>query len=114
MKPDDSVVLLLWHATPFRADKFEDHWRPIAEAALDYGATSWAFLRSKDDPSDFIQMASWRSKLDFDRYWYSEEVAEARAEGMGLYQVPVTPQWLRAVDAGTLIEDEAEVERQAQ
>ena len=59
-------------------------------------------------------MASWRSKLDFDRYWYSEEVAEARAEGMGLYQVPVTPQWLRAVDAGTLIEDEAEVERQAQ
>jgi hypothetical protein len=114
VKPDDSVVLLLWHATPFRADKFEDHWRPIAEAVLDYGATSWAFLRSKDDPSDFIQMASWRSKLDFDRYWYSEEVAEARAESMGLYQVPVTPQWLRAVDAGTLIEDEAEVERQAQ
>ena len=39
MNPGDSVVLLLWHATPFRADKFEDHWRPMAESALDYGAT---------------------------------------------------------------------------
>ncbi len=57
---------------------------PVAEAALDYGATSWAFLRSKDDPNDFVQMASWRSKLDFDRYWYSEDVAERRAEAMGL------------------------------
>ena len=104
MKPDDSVVLILWHANPFRGDRFEDDWRPAAEAAIDYGATFWAFLRSKDDPLDFMQLASFKSKPEFDRYWYSEEIAEARAEASGLFQVPVLPMWLRAVDAGALAE----------
>ena len=102
MKPDESLVFILWHANPFRGDKFEDAWRPAAQAALDYGASSWAFFRSKDDPLDFIQIASFQSKTEFDRYWYSEEIAEARAEASGLYQVPVLPQWLRVVDAGEL------------
>jgi hypothetical protein len=102
MKPDESVVFILWHANPFRGDKFEDAWRPAAQAALDYGASSWAFFRSKDDPLDFIQLASFASKTDFERYWYSEEMAEARATASGLYQVPVLPQWLRVVDAGEL------------
>ena len=93
MNPDDSVVFLLWHATPFRADKFEDHWRPVAAAALDYGATFWAFWRSKDDPLDFNQMAIFPSKEAFDRYWYSEEVAEARVDASGWYQVPVVYGW---------------------
>ena len=113
MNPDDSVVFLLWHATPFRADKFEDHWRPVAAAALDFGASFWAFLRSKDDPNDFIQIASFATKLDFERYWYSEEVSEARAEGIGLYQIPVVPQWLRAVDAGRILPD-SELETEPQ
>ena len=102
MKADESVVMIAWHANPFRGDKFEEAWRPAARAALDYGASSWAFFRSKDDPLDFIQLASFESKTDFDRYWYSEEIAEARAESSGLYQVPVLPQWLRVVDAGQL------------
>jgi hypothetical protein len=108
VRPHDSVVLIAWHANPFRGDKFEDAWRPAAEAALDYGATYWAFLRSKDDPLDFMQIASFRDKLAFERYWYSEEISEARAEASGLYQVPVLPQWLRAVDAGELISDAVE------
>jgi hypothetical protein len=102
VKAEDSVVLILWHANPFRGDKFEDAWRPAAAAAIDYGATFWAFLRSKDDPLDFMQIASFESKPEFDRYWYSEEISEARAEASGLYQVPVLPIWLRAVDAGEL------------
>jgi hypothetical protein len=105
VKQDDSVVFILWHANPFRGDKFEDAWRPAAEAAIDYGATYWAFFRSKDDPLDFIQVASFESKLDFERYWYSEEIATARAQTSGFYQVPVLPQWLRVVDAGELAED---------
>ncbi|MFL5781196.1 MAG: hypothetical protein ACJ760_07785 [Thermoleophilaceae bacterium] len=104
MRPDDSVVLIAWHANPFRGDKFEDAWRPAAAAAIDYGATFWAFLRSKDDPLDFMQIASFASKVEFERYWYSEEIAEARAEASGLFQVPVLPMWLRAVDAGELVE----------
>jgi hypothetical protein len=105
VRPNDSVVLIAWHANPFRGDKFEDAWRPAAEAAIDFGATYWAFLRSKDDPLDFIQIAAFASKTDFDRYWYSEEISEHRAETSGLYQVPVLPIWLRAVDAGELTAD---------
>jgi hypothetical protein len=104
MTEGDVVVTILWHAVPFRGDKFEDAWRPAAASAIDYGATYWAFLRSKDDPLDFMQVASFGSKIEFERYWYSEEIAEARAEASGLFQVPVLPVWLRAVDAGTLVE----------
>jgi hypothetical protein len=102
LRRDEKVVMILWHANPFRGDKFEDAWRPAAAAAIDYGATYWALLRSKDDPLDFMQIASFESKLEFDRYWYSEEISEARAEASGLFQVPVLPMWLRAVDAGEL------------
>ena len=108
MKPDDSVVFIQWHANPFRGDKFEDLWRPAAEAALDYGATSWAFFRSKEGGLDFIQLAAFDSKLAFERYWYAEEIAEARAEASGLYQVPILPQWLRLVDIGELVPTEVE------
>jgi hypothetical protein len=104
VRADDSVVLIAWHANPFRGDKFEDAWRPAAAAAIDYGASYWAFMRSKDDPLDFVQLAAFRNKTEFERYWYSEEIAEARAEAMGLFQVPVLPLWLRAVDAGELAE----------
>jgi len=108
VRPDDSVVLIAWHANPFRGDKFEDAWRPAAAAAIDYGASYWALLRSKDDPLDFIQIASFGSKIEFERYWYSEEISEARAEAMGLFQVPVLPIWLRAVDAGEIELDASE------
>jgi hypothetical protein len=108
VRPDDSVVLIAWHANPFRGDKFEDAWRPAAAAAIDYGASYWAFLRSKDGGLDFIQIASFSSKIEFDRYWYSEEISEARAEASGLYQVPLLPVWLRAVDAGEVVPDATE------
>lgn len=103
MREGDSVVFILWHANPFRGDKFEDAWRPAAEAVLDYGASSWSWSRSKDDPNDFVQMAVFESKEAFDRYWYSEEISEARADASGLYQVPILPQWLRVVDGGTVV-----------
>jgi hypothetical protein len=102
VRQGDTVVVILWHANPFRGDKFEDAWRPAAAAALDYGASYWALLRSKDDPLDFMQIAAFKDKVEFERYWFSEEIAEARAEAMGLFQVPVLPLWLRAVDAGEL------------
>jgi hypothetical protein len=102
VKPDETVYTITWHVNPFRGDKFEDAWRPAAEAAVDFGATFWAFWRSKDDPLDFTQVAVFRSKLDFERYWYSEQLAEARAECAGLFQVPLTPMTFRVVDGGEL------------
>jgi hypothetical protein len=102
----DIVVTILWHAVPFRGDKFEDAWRPAAAAAIDYGATYWAFLRSKDDPLDFSQIAAFKDKTAFERYWYSEEISEARAEAHGMYEVPLLPVWFRVSGAGELVADD--------
>jgi hypothetical protein len=108
MRENEVLVTILWHATPFRGDKFEDAWTPAAAAALDYGASSWAFMRSKDDPLDFQQMASFPDKKAFERYWYSEEISEARAEAHGWYEVPILPVWFRVVGAGELAGTEVE------
>jgi hypothetical protein len=101
-----SVVEITWNVNPFRGDAFEEAWRAAAEAALDYGAGGWAFFRSKDDPLVFKQYAAFEEKLDFERYWYSEEISQARAEAAGLFQVPLLPVWLKVVGAGVLSEAE--------
>jgi hypothetical protein len=106
------VVVINWVANPFRGDKFEEAWAPAAETVTKYGAHAWAFARSKDDPLQFIQMAAFDSKLDFDRYWYSEEIAEARVRCQGLYQVPVLPVWWGSVGYGVVRDtiDQGEIE----
>ena len=91
-----------WVANPFRGDKFEQAWLPAAEAALDYGATGWALFRNKDGMLDFTQYAFFPSKLDFERYWYSDEITEARSEIAGWYQVPLVPVIHKIAGMGTL------------
>jgi hypothetical protein len=85
------LVRIAWAVNPFRGDKFEEAWAGPAEAVLHYGATAWGFLRSKDDPLKFEQFAVFPSKKDFERYWYSEEIADARVKAAGYFQVPVLP-----------------------
>ncbi len=97
-----SVVEIRWMINPFRAEKFEAAWRGPAEAALDYGATAWAFLHCKDDPLQFIQLAAFPDKVAFEGYWQSEEMVTARAEASGLYQVPVLPVWHQLVGGSLL------------
>jgi hypothetical protein len=101
------LVQIKWVANPFRGDKFDEAWRPAAEAVLKYGATWWAFLRAADGRLDFIQLAMFNDKLDFDRYWYSEEIAEARALAAGLYQVPVLPSFWEVSGIGELLPEDA-------
>ena len=96
------MVQVKWVANPFRGDKFEDAWLPSAEAVLKYGATWWAFLRAADGRLDFTQLALFQDKLDWDRYWYSEETAEARALASGLFQVPVLPTYHEVSGLGAL------------
>ena len=108
MRENDTLVTIRWSATPFRGDKFEEAWRPHAAAALDYGASWWAFLRSKDDPLEFTQIAVFASKDDWERYWFSEELAEARAEASGMYVVPLLPVWQRVVGTGAVAAHEVE------
>ena len=88
-----SVVEIRWVANPFRGDRFAELWHPVAESALEYGASAYAFFRMKEDQAIFTQLAFFESKMDFERYWYSESVSDARARAAGLFQVPVLPQW---------------------
>jgi len=99
---DGIAVLVPWVANPFRGDKFEAAWLPAAEAVLDYGATGWAFFRSKEGLLDFSQWAFFGTKLDFERYWYSEEISGAREQASGLYQVPVLPLFYEIAGMGSL------------
>jgi hypothetical protein len=94
------LVQIRWVANPFRGDAFAEGWRPAAEAALDYGAHSWGFYRALDGRLDFIQEAVFESKADFERYWYSERIAQARTELVGKYQIPLLPLFYEIVGAG--------------
>ena len=100
--PGATMVVINWVANPFRGDKFEDAWTPASEAVLKYGATWWTLLRAADGRLDFTQMALFPDKTDWDRYWYSQEIAEARALASGLFQVPVLPTFHEVAGLGEL------------
>ena len=97
------LVQIIWHVNPFRGDKFAAGWRPAAEAVLDYGATSWGFYRALDGRLDFIQQATFPTKAAFERYWYSETLAEKRAELVGTYNVPLVPAFYEVVGQGEAV-----------
>jgi hypothetical protein len=92
-----------WVANPFRGDKYAEAWRPAAEAAVDFGATEWSFTRATEGRLDFVQTATFPSKAHFERYWYSERLAEYRIELSGTYQVPILPTFWEIVDAGAAV-----------
>jgi hypothetical protein len=95
-------VVVRWAANPLRGDRFAEAWRPHAEAVLRYGAHGWGLFRSLDGLHDFIQFAYFDSKLEWERYWYSEEISAARAEIAGLFQVPLLPAFYEVVGTGEL------------
>ena len=90
-RPGPYLVEVRWTANPLRGDKFEAAWLPAAEAALDYGATHWALYRLSDGKLDFVQHAVFPDKESWERYWYSDEIGQARADAASLYQVPLLP-----------------------
>jgi hypothetical protein len=96
-------VQIRWVANPFRGDVFAEGWRPAAEAAVDFGATQWSFTRAVEGRLDFVQTANFPSKAHFERYWYSERMAEIRTELAGTYQVPILPTFWEVVGAGEAV-----------
>jgi hypothetical protein len=94
------LVRIPWHVNPFRGDKFAEGWASAAEAALDFGAISWAFYRNLDGRLDFIQEAIFPSKAHFERYWYSETIATKRVALQGYFNVPVLPEFYEIVGEG--------------
>ncbi len=96
------AVEVRWAINPFRGDAFQEAWTPVAEAALDFGATYWALLRSQEGQLDFAQHAHFPTKDHWDRYWYSDELSEARTAVQSYYQVPLLPTFHTLVGSGVL------------
>jgi hypothetical protein len=96
-------VEIRWPINPFRGDRFGEGWLPAAEAVLDFGATDWRFTRNLDGRLDFVQRATFPSKAHFERYWYSERIAELRIELAGCYQVPILPTFWEIVGEGETV-----------
>ena len=96
------IVMIKWVANPFRGDRFAEGWLPAAEAALDYGAVAWSFYRAHDGRLDFLQTATFRTKADWDLYWYSEEISEKRVEMACYYQVPLLPSFHEILGEGVV------------
>ena len=96
------IVMIKWVANPFRGDRFAEGWLPAAEAALDYGAVAWSFYRAIDGRLDFLQTATFRTKAEWDLYWYSEEISEKRVEMAGYYQVPLLPSFHEILGEGVV------------
>jgi hypothetical protein len=94
-----TMVEVNWRVNPFREEQFKVLWTPAVEAALDYGAHSYALYQSKDDPLRFKQVSYFDTKTDWERYWFSEEISDARTQISGLHQVPLTFDWYKIVTA---------------
>ena len=97
------TVIIRWVANPFRGDRFAEGWLPAAEAVLDFGAVTWRFYRNLDGRLDFIQDAIFPSKAHFERYWYSETIAEKRTQLQGYFNVPVLPEFYEIVGEGNVL-----------
>jgi hypothetical protein len=96
------VVHIPWYATVFRGDRLAAALEEIAPLALRFGATDYVVHRSRDDRYKFLQMATFESKLDFERYWYSDDFGQWRADRTGWFQVPVVYVWHDVILSGAL------------
>jgi hypothetical protein len=87
------VVFINWYSTVFRSDRLEQALSEIAPIAVRYGATDYRVYRNRDDIYKFIQMATFETKVQWERYWYGEEFSAWRADYSSWYQVPIVPSW---------------------
>src|SRR4029077_4223464 len=87
------VCTLDWHIVPLRADRFLDVWEAAAAKMPAYGARNWSLTRSTDDQLWIRQTSFWESRSDFERYWFSDEIEQARASVIDLYDIPLLPAW---------------------
>ena len=87
------VCYIDWHVHPFRAERWYEVWEPAAARAMGFGAKSWSLTRSTEDPKLFRQASVWDDRGDFERYWYSAEVAAIREQALNSSTQPVLPVW---------------------
>jgi hypothetical protein len=97
------VCRLDWHISPMRAMRWLDAWEPAAEKCTAYGAKSWSLTRAIDDSHAFQQTMVWEDRADFERYWFSQEIADARQTVVGWYVIPLLPTWHTLLAAESIV-----------
>jgi hypothetical protein len=45
--------------------------------------------------------------MDFERYWYAEEIVDYRVQATGLFQVPIQPVWYTVEGTGAIAPETA-------
>ena len=100
----EHVNFIEWHVHPFRADRWFEIWRPALDRARAFGATSCRLTRNGEDPLHFRQESTWRSKEDFERYWYSDEISALRESALDCFNKPVLPVWHSIVGDASPVE----------
>ncbi|MBX5440671.1 MAG: hypothetical protein IRZ32_03990 [Solirubrobacteraceae bacterium] len=104
------VVHIPWYATGFRGDAFAEALAEFAPIAMRYGALDYQVFRSREDRYRFLQIATFETKLDWERFWEGDEAVAFRVNHSGWYQVPVLPVWHDRLAAGSLADEAAEAE----
>jgi len=99
------VVHIPWYATGFRGDKLQAALEEIAPVAARYGARSWQVHRFTEDKYKFLQTAEFDRKLDFERYWNSQEFIDFRVMTSSWWQVPILYSWADLVSNGVVSEE---------
>jgi hypothetical protein len=87
------VCYIDWHVHAFRAERWYELWEPAAARAMAYGAKGWSLTRNTDDPLHFRQASVWEDRGDFERYWFSEDIAAIREQALNYYNKPLSPHW---------------------
>ncbi|MBS1886749.1 MAG: hypothetical protein JSU06_06125 [Actinobacteria bacterium] len=97
------VCRLDWHIAPFRGPRWLEAWEPAAAKCVAYGAKSWSLTRSIEDRLAFQQTMVWEQRSEFERYWFSQEIAEARESVVGWYVIPLLPTWHTLLAAESVV-----------
>ncbi|MEX0993301.1 MAG: antibiotic biosynthesis monooxygenase [Solirubrobacterales bacterium] len=94
------VATLEFKSAPFRAERFALAYLPAVPTVLDYGARSYTFSRSEEDPERFTHISWWESKKDFEQWWFSQGMQRIRQEIGGLHALPLFPHWGAVLERG--------------
>jgi hypothetical protein len=96
------VVHIPWYSTGLRSDKLAAALAEITPMATRYGCTHFQVHRSRDDRHKFLQMLEFGTKLEFERFWTSQEFTDWRIIHTGWWQVPVLYVWNDIVVEGEI------------
>ena len=101
---DGRDAKLLYAATvefssaPFRAERLALAYLPAVAKVLDFGARSYSFCRSDEDPDKFVHVSTWDNKVDFEQYWFSRDMQKIRTEIQGMHDLPLLPHWHTVIE----------------